>query len=125
MILKKTGPRARCLHLVMDWEYHHHNNSARRVKVSMMMKGTLDLTGIDTNDFDLVEKAWNDWTRELFARGLRPSEQPLPESTESVWVYSLHPIGGLDEFNSRVELGLVVTHENIVDRTPLLVGAVA
>jgi hypothetical protein len=105
-----------------------------------MMKGTLDLSGIDTNDFDLVEKAWNDWTRVLFARGLRPSEQPLDESTETVWVYSLHPIGGLDEFNSRVELGLIVTHEHVVNAvghkvvlgvrdaaqpTPVLVGAVA
>jgi hypothetical protein len=109
----------------MDWEYHHHNNSARRVKVSRMMKGTLDLTGIDTNDFDLVEKAWNDWTRELHARGLRPSEQPLPESTESVWVYSLHPIGGLDEFNSRVELGIIVTHQSVLAPAADLVGGVA
>jgi len=67
-----------------------------------MMRGmttTLDLTGVDMNDVDEVQRRWDRWVGELFAAGYRPGEEPLPWSTDTTLVYSLTPVGGVNDFN--------------------------
>lgn len=64
-----------------------------------MRTATLDLTGVDLNDVDLVESVWNKWVGGLFAEGCRPDDQPLPGSTGTVLVYRLTPVGGVSDFN--------------------------
>lgn len=64
-----------------------------------MKVATLDLTGVDQDDFDAVERAWNNWVRELFAEGYRPGDEPEAESTDTVLVYRLVPVGGLNDLS--------------------------
>lgn len=64
-----------------------------------MKTATLDLTGIDLNDVDLVESTWNGWVAELFAAGFRPDDEPIPGSTTAVLVYRLTPVLGINTFN--------------------------
>jgi hypothetical protein len=64
-----------------------------------MRTATLDLTGIDLNDVDLVESTWNRWVAELFAEGFRPDEQPLPGPDPLRLTYRLTPLCGFNTFN--------------------------
>ena len=64
-----------------------------------MRLASLDLRGVDQDDFDAVEKVWNDWVRELFAQGYRPADEPLDSSTETSLVYQLVPVGGLNDLS--------------------------
>ena len=66
-----------------------------------MRKSLLDLSDIDLDDFEAVERKWNGWVGELFMEGLRPSETPLPESTQTHLWYNLHPVGGLNDFTEQ------------------------
>jgi hypothetical protein len=64
-----------------------------------MRLAELDLTGVDLDDFDAVERRWNDWVRGLFADGYRPADEPQPESTPHRLVYGLVPVGGLNDLS--------------------------
>jgi hypothetical protein len=70
------------------------------------MMRTLDLEGIDLDDFDAVEAKWNGWVRELFAQGLRPADVEEPCSTETKLVYRMVKVGSNADLTSE---SIVVT----------------